>query len=834
MPENPPPKRHLRVDRFHRDSAYKSRKRPNSRPVPSRANGNAHGQSLLGQAQGIENDYTALARSWEGNEDIRARGISVELESAPGVDIDLQRLEDNGWELLNERVTDTSGQLTTLQTWFVPDGKLGILTSIVQDYLSKTRKDRRGNPQPLYRPLIDAIERVGKAAAQQLWTEREESFPETQTLWFEAWLRRGASEDERKIIVEQFGKMAHKAGLTVGKGRIELPEHTILAVYGPGSAFSTDLAMLSCIAEIRRGRDYADFFDSLRPPEQAEWAKDLKQRTQIANGDAPYVSVLDTGINRGHPLLEQLIPEADNLTIEAAWSAADDDAHGTLMAGLCLYGDLTPVLGGAGAVQLPVHVDGAKIVPPPALRGNNEKLAGAFTAQGIGLLETHAPKRRRVWCIATTMKEANNPVPTSWSAQMDALASGYDNEGQVRRLLCLSAGNIPFAHWINYPTSNHRYSVENPSQSWNTLCVGAFTELSAIRQAGVYQPVASQGALAPTSSTSLSWDNRWPNKPDVVFEGGNAGFQKANNSNLELPELLLLSTHPDFNQGAFGTFGGTSSAAALAARFGGQIMAKYPELTPETVRGLIVHSAEWTQAMKASIPRAQQNKRDRANFLLRTVGYGAPNLRKALECAAARATLIAECEIQPFKKEKAEIVFNHMHLHALPWPSKELGKYSQERVRMRVTLSYFIEPNPGSRGTSHFRYPSTALRFKVSSPGQDGDDLAADVSKIALEEFEKQNRVRIEGTTDGWTLGQACFRGSIHSDIWEGTAADLLSMQHIAVYPVTGWWRTRPSHGRSDSRLKYSLIVTLETENQAIDILTEIENQIKVPVAVTA
>jgi hypothetical protein len=134
--------------------------------------------------------------------------------------------------------------------------------------------------------------------------------------------------------------------------------------------------------------------------------------------------VLDTGINRGHPLLEQLIPEADNLTINAGWTSADDSAHGTLMAGLCLYGDLTGALAGTQAVQVPVRVDGAKIVPPPALRGKDEKLAGAFTAQGISLLETHAPKRRRVWCIATTMKEPNKPAPTSWSAQMDALASG--------------------------------------------------------------------------------------------------------------------------------------------------------------------------------------------------------------------------------------------------------------------------------------------------------------------------------------------------------------------------------------------------------------------------
>lgn len=832
MAQGTPTKRHIRVDQFHHDSAYKSKRQRRSRPVPARPNAKAHGQALRDEFKTIADDYTALSQSWEGNEDIQAKGISIELESAPEVDIDIKRLEENGWELLNERVLEKNGKLVTFQTWFVPDGKLGVLSSIVEDYLSKTLKVK-GKIQPQYRPLIDAIERVGKAAAQQLWTERDDVFPGQQILWFEVWLRRGTSEADRAIILDQFKKLSQGNGLKVGSGIIKLPEHTIVAAYGQGDSFSKDLALLSCIAEIRRGRDYADYFDSLHPKEQAEWAKDCLARMEVSRPDAPYISVLDTGINRAHPLLSHLIPENDNLTINQAWSAADDDEHGTMMAGLCLFGDLTAVLASREKIQLPANLEGVKIVPPPLQRGTDEKLAGAYTAQGIALAETNAPKRKRVWCIATTMKEPNDPTPTSWSAQMDALACGLDNEGQVRRVLCLSAGNIPQLHWIDYPNSNYKYSVENPAQSWNALCVGAFTELSAVKEKDSYNPLAAQGALAPTSSTSLPWDTRWPNKPDVVFEGGNAGHQPANNSTLQLPELLLLSTHADFNQGVFGVMGGTSPATALAARFVGQIMSEYPELSPETVRGLIVHSADWTPAMKASIPTDMQaDKRARANFLLRTVGYGVPSLRRALECANSRATMIAECDIQPFKKENDDIIFNHMHLHKLPWPTKELRKYSQEKVRMRVTLSYFIEPNPGNRGTSNFRYPSCALRFKVSSPGQTENDLAAEVSKLAAEEFQKQNRVHVGGTTGGWLLGQACFRGSVHSDIWEGTAADLLSMQHIAVSPITGWWRTRPSHGRSESRLNYSLIVSLEAENAEIDIYTEIVNEVGIAVPI--
>jgi hypothetical protein len=111
----------------------------------------------------------------------------------------------------------------------------------------------------------------------------------------------------------------------IGKGRIKLPEHTIVAAYGEGGNFSRDLALLSCVAELRRGRDYADFFDGLRPEEQAAWATELLQRMNASNSNAPYISVLDTGINRGHPLLDQLISAG----------ASQDDAMVGGLSGRC-------------------------------------------------------------------------------------------------------------------------------------------------------------------------------------------------------------------------------------------------------------------------------------------------------------------------------------------------------------------------------------------------------------------------------------------------------------------------------------------------------------------
>ncbi|MDE0660859.1 MAG: hypothetical protein OXI79_14565 [Gammaproteobacteria bacterium] len=56
-----------------------------------------------------------------------------------------------------------------------------------------------------------------------------------------------------------------------------------------------------------------------------------------------------------------------------------------------------------------------------------------------------------------------------------------------------------------------------------------------------------------------------------------------------------------------------------------QVMASYPGLWPETVRALIVHSAEWTPAMRqANLPPAH-GKQDYLQLVQRC-GFGVPDL----------------------------------------------------------------------------------------------------------------------------------------------------------------------------------------------------------------
>ena len=81
------------------------------------------------------------------------------------------------------------------------------------------------------------------------------------------------------------------------------------------------------------------------------------------------------------------------------------------------------------------------------------------------------------------------------------------------------------------------------------------------------------------------------------------------------------------------------------------------------------------------------------------------------------------------------------------------------------------------------------------------------------------------GSTDsGWFLGPKTWnRGSIHSDIWEGTAADLAQKDSIGIYPVGGWWKYNPRWEGWNKTARYALIVSIRVVDEVeVDLYTPI------------
>ena len=177
----------------------------------------------------------------------------------------------------------------------------------------------------------------------------------------------------------------------------------------------------------------------------------------------------------------------------------------------------------------------------------------------------------------------------------------------------------------------------------------------------------------------------------------------------------------------------------------------------------------------------------------------------------------------------------NIHLHELPWPADALRALGDARVTLRVTLSYFIEPNPGRRGWRRpHRYQSHGLRFDMKGPIESDEAFHKRLNKNARDEDEGAPSKDTSGCE--WYLGpEARDRGSMHSDyMFEATGADLAEQNVVAVYPVTGWWKELKKRDRSKHGARYALVVTIETDEVDADIWTPIANQVGIPIAVEA
>src|SRR5450759_2298191 len=219
------------------------------------------------------------------------------------------------------------------------------------------------------------------------------------------------------------------------------------------------------------------------------------------------------------------------------------------------------------------------------------------------------------------------------------------------------------------------------------------------------------------------------------------------------------------------------------------MLAERPDLWPETIRGLIVHSAKWTPPMQSRMQVATTQAQRVA--VLRRYGYGVADYTRALLSSTNDVTLVAQDRLQPFRRGDARnIIGNQMSLHRLPWPTAELQALGETEVEVRVTLSYFVEPNPGERGwIRRYRYASHGLRFAMKRSLENLDAFRARINKaVQLEEED----VSTDAGPDNWLIGPPRNVGSLHSDYWRGAAAELAGRDAIAVYPVTGWWKEKP------------------------------------------
>ncbi|MFO1485545.1 MAG: S8 family peptidase [Verrucomicrobiaceae bacterium] len=735
----------------------------------------------------------------------------------------------------------TDGAEFTRVLLHVPYGQLTALVEKFRRY-GEERTEQGNVPNP----WVANVARIARAALVSMWTDRA-PLPEDQAEhWWQLWVRRYPQGN-----VSVFRELARRQEIFLRPEELKLPDHIVFVARSTRSQLESSIDLLNTLAEIRAAKPWHYELSDLSIEEQHEWIDLALQRILPPEGHSPAVCILDTGINSGHRLLQPVLGGADNHTIFGDGDPSDSHGgtgHGTLMAGLAAYADLRGIMMNNGPWQQLHRLEGVKVIDPNL--PHEPQNYGAVTIQGVARPEGIAPSRLRVYVMAITADGEILGEPSAWAAAVDNCAFGAEEEGEPKRLIILSAGNVDaFDPSYRHPEINQRSKIEDPAQAWNAITVGAMTNRARVletdAESTLLTPVAPAGGLSPFSRTSCQWDGHWPIKPEIVMEGGNVA--RTTQGDVERRDSLdLLSTSATIGHRPLAPFRATSAAAALAAHLAATIQATYPALWPETIRGLLVHSARWTDQMLGGLdphrPFTRQS-RDRFTQMLRSFGFGCPDAARACHSSQQEVTLLRQDELSPYTGSAGSASVNDCHVHQLKLPADLLRQHGATTCTMRVTLSYFTAPNPSASNRipgSRYRYGGCLLRFKVKHKDQPEADFMNRVSADVAddEEGDEDADIAFNGSSDpGWALGDKLRgkAGSLAQDVWRGSAADLAAMDCIAVFPVKGWWASRsmpresPWHRCHKRNIRYSLIVSIETEAD-IPLYNEISNLIAVPV----
>jgi hypothetical protein len=839
-PEQP----HIRIDRFRQEAKHAAPSRKQSRK-PLREDYEAHASRLLQQLAAALTEQSPDVTPTRINVPGLKPGRVLEVQTLPPSEKSRSLvakvpvgLEFPAQEIIVLR-TDRHDDRTESALIFVPDDSQQFLEGRILDY--------GRDPGSSKRPDVDRFEvvEVIKAADVLSVFSGDVDLESPDRHWWELWVR-----CDPPSIAAQIASMAKRARIEVHDDRLYFPDTTVLFLHATAATIAEYVARVpGAVSEVRRMTGTIEMFLDGGDASigQSEWVSELLTRLTGAPLNAPVVCALDTGIAAGHPLIAPSLRGA--WAYDEAWGSDDhhpEGGHGTPLLGLALYGDLEPLLSDTRQVTLSHGVESMKLLPPHGFRPTQPPNYGFVTQGAVSLVEIAAAGRTRCFCLAVSALDFPSSRPSSWSGALDQIAAGAmpgDSGDELpacerpKRLLLVATGNVAGGMKAEVLPSQ---SLEDPSQSWNALSIGGYTRKE--------QPPMPPPNLTPAvpanhrspfskGSQSLPADLT-PIKPEVLFEAGNMLADEMDFCSWH-PAVSLLSAGSDVGSKPLVPFWATSAAVGLAGNFIGRLQSALPNLWPETIRALMVDSARWPEPIRKNFVgtgahwRSTLNKAD-FQMRLREFGYGVPDIHRAVLSARNDATLIAQAEIQPFAwgSDGRSGVFNEMHFYDLPWPKVALEDLENEVVSMKVTLSYFVEPNlTGKAATRPETYRSCGLRFEMKKRTE---------SHSAF-----RNRIAVNQDDDGggsspekshWLLGPRAMKaGSLHCDLWRGQAVDLAGHDAIAVFPVGGWWKTHMGKRRVTDKTRYALTISLSAPGQSVDLYSEIAvkvaaKEIEVPI----
>lgn len=408
---------------------------------------------------------------------------------------------------------------------------------------------------------------------------------------------------------------------------------------------------------------------------------------------APGITVLDSGLNTNHPLLGPAVGDAQSFL--PGLGPEDENGHGTMVAGLVLYGDVEQQLrSGRFIPELRLfsgRITDASNYSPGFLENRLIEAVDYFTKEyGCKIFNLS---------IGDVQKPYTGGHVRGLAAVLDTLVRQYNV------LFVVSAGNFwgteefPQDWRGQYPdylfTDEAR--IIDPAPALNVLTVGSLAKYEQPRLGQRfpndvnYQPVARRDQPSPFTRCGPGPGDAI--KPEVVEYGGNFSVDLRTQPNKLLPNDLLgeLSTFHEYTGGRlFVVDAGTSFAAPKVAYLAGRLLKRYPEAGPNLLRALIV--------AHAAIPEATRELLQDASKEMNLVGYGKPDWDSVIYSVDSRVTLYCQEKISG----------QTHHFYEIPLPEDFFGGRARRKRYITVALAHM----PLVRRT-RIEYKGSSINFRV-------------------------------------------------------------------------------------------------------------------------
>ena len=659
MPEHLRLEREVPITERHR----RQDKRPRFRPDDPRQFGQDLGAKLRAAQPGLDEDLAGYDQRLLLKIVLRAGESLPDIEAIPGMELVSQ--EDRA-VVLTFATTEGIAEVEARLSMLARDGAVtrAQLLYAIEDFSHWTPEDRTGNAL------------------------RQDGLPEDEPFMLDVELWPQERADRRDLMLERFAGWLDAEGIE----RLDtLAQPSLVMV-------RVRCSRQQAVERLLRHRDVRTL--DLPPRFGVELSTLQADVGEIPPpvlraGDVPSVTVLDSGLTTGHPLVGAAVGDSQGFVRP---DRRPDDlvpgGHGTFVSGLALYGDV------AASIRLGRFV--------PVLRlfsGKVFKDDGTDQADFVERAVEEAVRYFRAEYGCRVFNLSYGDLHKVYDGRrLRGLAYTLDHLSRTLDVLFIvSSGNrmlssLPSPLKEHYPA--YLFGPENrildPGTALNAVTVGGLAQHEATVDAQRHPatvetiPIAWRDHPSPITRCGPSVNDAV--KPDFVEHAGNVATDRSGNARTR--GLGVVSLNSGFASGrAFCEDVGTSYAAPRVAHKAARLLAELPDASPNRLRALLGAHASWPEACVGLLdPQGNADGRERLRC---AIGYGRVDERALYRSLDRTVTLVAEESID---------VDRH-HFFQVPVPD-DWWRGGRRWRSVQVALAYAPETR-----TTRLDYRATKIRF---------------------------------------------------------------------------------------------------------------------------